>query len=420
VLAVMIIIFLLIGLKTLLYAEETIGLLDLLNLPVRTFQDMYNLLPSEFILMLLVLWVSWRGVTRVGKLVSSEDAIGDFKLGVLMFLGYGLFSKLARLTSGAEVYIFLFTGLLAMSSTRISVISYLRGGQRIPFDKRWVTGLILIILIMVATTVGIMGLAGGAGGNILEKFVTWVIYALALLFSPVMFLFMQFLFFLGRLVNISALIQGLVDLANRLQLMINALTINFEKMLEGFRLPPYLARLVDLLALTKPVILWGIVFLFSVIILMIARNQVFRERAEGDAELEQLDEQDGLLDQLRKALRKSLGAVAYNLEQALRMRTARRVLAAARIRRIYAHLMNLSERLNQPRPLARTPLEFLPNLEALFPGMRGELGTITEAYLKVRYGDLPELREEVDAVELAWKKVSQVGYEKVKEAKNRK
>jgi hypothetical protein len=372
------------------------------------------LLPSEFILILLVLWVSWRGVTRVGKLVSSEEAIRDFKLGVLMFLGYGLFSQLSRMTSGTEVYIFLFAGLLSMSSARISVISYLRGGQRIPFDKRWIAGMTVIILGMVGITAIIMDLAEGAGGNILARLVTWVIYALALIFSPLMIIFLQLLIYLGRLVNISGMIQGLVDLANRLQVLINALTKNMEKMLEGFQLSPLLTSVIDSVAMTKPVILWGIVLLFVMIILMIARNQVFKGRAEGDAEYEQLDEQEGLIEQLRKALRRGLGSMAGSLEQALRLRNARQILAAARIRRIYAHLMNLSERLNQPRPASRTPLEFLPNLEALFPGFKGELGLITEAYLKIRYGDFPESSDEVEMVERAWKRVSQAGDEMVK------
>ena len=331
-----------------------------------------------------------------------------------MFLGYGLLSNLSRVSSGTEVYVFLFAGLLAMSSARISVISYLRGGQRIPFDKRWIAGMTLIILSMVGITAIIMDMAEGAGGNILAKLVTWVIYALALLFSPLMFLFLQLLIYLGRLVNISAMIQGLVDLANRLQVLISTLTKNMEKILEGFKLPPSLTGLIDVVAMTKPIVLWGIVLLFVVIILMIARNQVFKGRAEGEAEFEQLDEQEGLLDQLRKALRRGLGTVAGSLEQALRFRNARQVLAAARIRRIYAHLMHLSERLNQPRPASRTPLEFLPNLEALFPGFKGELGLITEAYLKIRYGDFPESTDEVEMVERAWKRVSQAGDEMVK------
>jgi hypothetical protein len=163
VLVVVILVFLAIGLKTLLYAKQTIGLVELLNIPVRTFGDMYNLLPSEFILILLVLWVTWRGASRVGKPVSSEEVIGAFKLGVLVFLGYGFFSKLTRSTSGAEIYVFLFAGLMAMSSARISVISYLRGGQRIPFDKRWIAGITFIILTMIAITAGMMGLARGWG-----------------------------------------------------------------------------------------------------------------------------------------------------------------------------------------------------------------------------------------------------------------
>jgi hypothetical protein len=420
VLVVMILVFLLIGLKTLLYAKQTVGLIDLLNMPVRTFREMYNLLPPEFVLMLLVLWVAWRGVSRVGKLVSSEEVMGEFKIGLLMFLGYGLFSSLARWTSGVEIYLFLFAGLFAMSSARISVISYLRGGQRIPFDKRWVAGMTLIILTMVGISAFLMHIAGGEGGDILATVVTWIIYGLALLFSPLMFLFLQFLFWLGRLINISVMIQGLIDLVNRLQVMINALTMNIQKMLEGFQLPPVLAGLLDSLALSKPIILWGVILLFVTIILMIARRQVFREQAESEAEYEQLAEQEGFLDQLRKSLRRRLGKMADSLDQALRLRSARQVLAAARIRRIYAHLMNLSQKLNQPRPLSRTPLEFLPDLEALLPGMKGELGLITEAYLKVRYGDLPEVSEDVDAVEQAWQRVSELGDEKVKETKNKK
>lgn len=419
ILVMLVLIYLLIGLRILLYARQSVGLIDLLNMPVRTFRDMYNLLPSEFILMLLVLWIVWRGVSRVGKLVSSEEVIGEFKVGLLMFLGYGLFSHLARLTSGMEIYVFLFAGLFAMSSARISVISYLRGGQRIPFDKRWVAGMTLIILAMVGITAVLMNLAGGEGSNLLARLVTWIIYGLALLFSPLMFLFMQLLFWLGELIHISALIQGLIDLVNRLQMMIDALTTNIQRMFQGFELPPVLVRFFDALALSKPLVLWGVVILFVVIIMLIARKQVFGDRPESEAEYEQLDDHDSILDQLRKSLRRNLEKIADSLEDALRLRSARRMLAAARIRRIYAHLMNLCEKLDQPRPASRTPLEFLPNLEGLFQGFKGELGLITAAYLKVRYGELPESSEEVELVERAWRLVSQAGDEMVKAAKNK-
>jgi hypothetical protein len=68
----------------------------------------------------------------------------------------------------------------------------------------------------------------------------------------------------------------------------------------------------------------------------------------------------------------------------------------------------LSAVLGQPRPAASTPLEFLPKLEQLFPDLQVELGTITRAYLQVRYGERPESSaSEVDleAVETAWKRI---------------
>ena len=76
-----------------------------------------------------------------------------------------------------------------------------------------------------------------------------------------------------------------------------------------------------------------------------------------------------------------------------------------RIRRIYAELMDLSESLGVKRAPAETPLEFLPALAELFPGLESELHTITEAYLRVRYGEFPETRQEIDPVEVAWEGV---------------
>ncbi len=85
-----------------------------------------------------------------------------------------------------------------------------------------------------------------------------------------------------------------------------------------------------------------------------------------------------------------------------RLPSGGRLLAAARIRWVYAELMSLAARLGKPRPLSATPLEFLPALQALFPQETETLGAITHAYLKIRYGELPETYEEVQQVLLGW------------------
>ncbi len=85
------------------------------------------------------------------------------------------------------------------------------------------------------------------------------------------------------------------------------------------------------------------------------------------------------------------------------------VIAAARIRQIYRQLLRESARLGKAREQAETPLEFLPELQVVFPGCYEELVLITRAYLRVRYGEYPESRQEVQVVEQAWKHVRRHG-----------
>jgi len=71
--------------------------------------------------------------------------------------------------------------------------------------------------------------------------------------------------------------------------------------------------------------------------------------------------------------------------------------------------MDLCEDLGTPRPPALTPLEFIPRAAVLFPDHLAALQTLTQAYLRVRYGELPETQEEVDAVNAAWEAVQTAG-----------
>jgi hypothetical protein len=85
----------------------------------------------------------------------------------------------------------------------------------------------------------------------------------------------------------------------------------------------------------------------------------------------------------------------------------RRFFGAIRIRRIYAKLMKMCERLDVPRASTVTPLEYLDELELLFPEKRAQVRMITQAYNRVRYGELPETPDEVRVVEQAWSEVRQ-------------
>ena len=77
--------------------------------------------------------------------------------------------------------------------------------------------------------------------------------------------------------------------------------------------------------------------------------------------------------------------------------------------------MELVAELQNPRPEGMTPLEFLPALSDIFTARRDDLELITQAYVRVRYGELPETQGEVDAIQSAWQRISSEGEVKKKE-----
>ena len=84
---------------------------------------------------------------------------------------------------------------------------------------------------------------------------------------------------------------------------------------------------------------------------------------------------------------------------------------------MYGDLLTLCEELGLERPVAATPLEFQPKIEELFPEQTRDVRTITEAYVRVRYGELPEREEQVAAIERAWERIRTTGMEMVAEIK---
>ena len=69
----------------------------------------------------------------------------------------------------------------------------------------------------------------------------------------------------------------------------------------------------------------------------------------------------------------------------------------------------LCDDIGHARTLSQTPQEFLPKVVYLFPQNSDELYLITDSYQRVRYGELPETRQEVEDVEFAWKQIQVQG-----------
>lgn len=377
---------------------------------------MTGLVPAEFMLMLIILFVCWRGMKLVGRHIAPENVISGFRTGILLFVVFGIFFTFSDNAPIYTLYIFMFFSLLAMSTSRISILGVLRGGHNIPFNRQWLLGIILILLIVIGLSALGVSLLGDRGFIFIFDIFFWIINLIILLITPLVWLITWLIGFIWEWLNIEMIFQLLVDMMHRLQSVIgevlDSMNSWFERM-ENSDLRHFFLSLGPL----RPYILWGTIFLFVVLLLITLRRHYWKDQEDDVQEYQSLLDQEDMFDLLRSAFRRGLDRLAAGLEQITRLRNARRLLGAARIRRIYAHLMDLSDKLDHPRPASITPLEFMPTLTNVFPSLSEELSTITDAYLRVRYGELPETKGEVEIVETAWKRVQTLGQEKLRSKK---
>ena len=79
--------------------------------------------------------------------------------------------------------------------------------------------------------------------------------------------------------------------------------------------------------------------------------------------------------------------------------------AAASIRRIYRLMCGAAAAAGYPRLETETPYEYLPTLSRVWPDFGPEARLITESYIRVRYGELPETAAELEQIRDAWRRL---------------
>lgn len=78
----------------------------------------------------------------------------------------------------------------------------------------------------------------------------------------------------------------------------------------------------------------------------------------------------------------------------------------AAIRRVYRQLLAAGRARGRPRQPDRTPMEYLTDLEGVFPGCDRELALLTAMYQRVRYGAGPATEESVAAARRLWERLA--------------
>ncbi|TET97086.1 MAG: DUF4129 domain-containing protein [Anaerolineales bacterium] len=390
-------------LKIFFYADSLIKAGTILVSINDAFKNAEQLLPVEIIVISFAGYLWTRGMSLASVWIDARHAVHRFRLGAVMLLALGICSALRRvegLTIGIVLY--LFSSLLAIGAARAATIELLRGGRARLFDIGW-------LLSMTVASTGVAVLAWFLGNFAAVEFGDLVVAAFyfllrvllilgLLIVSPLVFIVLLLFSLLDNKLQTSPLFQEIQEQVALVLEQVMEILSGIGSLIQGFweSLPP--------LTFVKPVVLWLFVGLLLMLILRTAnlprRRSVFREGASGTTE--SISDSGGVGAWFRQMLGSSVGALSERLSM---LRRGGRLFGAMRVRVIYASLMRLCEEFGCPRRKVQTPLEFLPSLRGLFPNHFDEIELITEAYNRVRYGELPEVRRDIQRVEEAWRRV---------------
>jgi hypothetical protein len=292
------------------------------------------------------------------------------------------------------LYGYLFCSLASMSAARIVGLSGSRGGRIPRFGPGWMAA----ILASALSVVGLAVLAGWMASSRIIQIVTYAVIAMITILTAVLLLILSPL--------LSLLAQFLPKIADMLQqLLARLLSLPVSQQLARLAnaLSKGFTQIVPYLIAARGLLLTGLLIGLAIFILLALYFHRRRRPLAGEEQIDAAGQNENQVE-MNRLLQHLLQAV-----RGIGLRSPVHLLAAARIRQIYRQLMRLTKKMGVERPPSRTPLEFLQDMARLFPGEENSLNLITQSYLKVRYGEYLESRNEVASVEIAWKRIRQEG-----------
>jgi len=172
----------------------------------------------------------------------------------------------------------------------------------------------------------------------------------------------------------------------------------------GDTAPTWSAALFALLDDALVVVIIAVVVL-SVIAIIWLLAAMRGERADDESEQRETLGSVEAAGGARRALGDRWRQLTSALRALRRYELGRELFTALTIRRIYAQTERLAARRGYPRGPAETPYEYRAALARAFPALDSEVQRITEAYVAVRYGDVPEDPAALSAVRAAWERL---------------
>lgn len=356
--------------------------------------------PGAVLVVIVCLWMWWRGIGLARTMIGPVVVWGRFWFGLIMLVIYMLI--IDRVTHASPGFLpffwFLLSGLLALVIGRVAFISLFHGSYKNPLGRSWLATITAAVTGFVGLAMLLASLLTGQFRPLLEQLTValrWMLVVVLFVASIPWLILSVFLFPLLGLIR-DALPAPSATPTPTPQVPYPDISPSLQPVLppqgQSFILPQTIVTLI----------FWSIVLLLVLVYFAKARRENLRIRYKSFEDPELLLDRDALLRQMRNSLRQQARQMFDGLNNRLR---GRRHYAAQLVRQIYAQLLELAQEIDQPRPSSSTPLEFLPVLELAMPGLGSELELITRAYVRVRYGEIPETPAELEALRSAWQQI---------------
>ncbi|MFW5941134.1 MAG: DUF4129 domain-containing protein [Chloroflexota bacterium] len=350
-------------------------------------------------LFFLVIGVWWRGISLTGRRVDVRDVGLRLRAGGLLFAPLLLLLSLLPEATPSTSFVLLFflAALTSVALTRAESVTLEHTGQSYAMRPGWVLIVFLTSLLIVSLAAAVALAIGGGGFPALLRwlhplwdaifFLAMVVivtttYLFLLLLRPLQWLVSYLFSLLGFL--------GVEGLPEPEELPQELTDMNVDQITELFRDGGGLPLFWINRALTV-LLVAGALF-----VVWLALNRYFRRRelARGH---------EAILGGRAAAEESGLG-----LGERIRRRLGlwRQMRAAANVRHLYRQMSEAAAARGFPRHSSQTPYEYLGALDDVWPDGQEETRLITTAYVRVRYGEVPETEEEMAQLRSAWRRLA--------------
>jgi hypothetical protein len=342
----------------------------------------------------LYLWV--RGIALAQRDLGVESVGFSFRLGIIALVWLFLIQIFAA--GGDAVHLafgYFFVGLIAVGLARIESVSQSQLGIRSPFNASWLGILAGSTLAVSALSVAAAVLFSLRNIAAMLSAINPVIALLGKLVSP---LWMALAWLLELLINFFIhIFSGLFREQSQEP---TALTRIAEGLQQFQQSQPVQGALRMILQIVKWSFL-GLAFFSALAIVALSISRLRRALQDESAEQQAEWESGRTTEDTRSAAQSRW----QRLRDELQIRLARlrgEHYSLTSIRQIYASLVRLATACGFPRREAETPYEYTSTLHRAFTGCEEEIQLITEAYVRVHYGERSFPAVYVQRIRDAW------------------